>query len=497
MKRFLTNAYPLLTFAVWAGIAFTSCDNYVGGDVNKNPSRVSEDQVLLSTLLPTVLFNTGEAHFALGFTVSQWTQQTANYGAGGTDSQDPVALDGAWSTIYLNSLQVATRMVTLAQQRNSPAYVGIGKAMQALNLGLLTDNFEAVPWKQALTGSANLTPDYDSQETIYSEINRLLNEAGAELQKPASASLFVPSATEDIVYAGNLTKWLRLTTALKARYAIHLSAKNPVTAANNARQALMGMGMTSIDDDFLLNYNTRNLNPWSTNVALANNTGNYTLMWSDYTVKLLADDPRLTLIARPIKVVAPLAPSAIIGLPNGTAPILSGSQAPNAHLNEYTFFGTTTAPILMFTYAEQKFIEAEAGFFAGGGTATSSGTPEAVRTAVVEGIRANMLRMKVADTAITRYVSRIPAASALRLQDIMTEKYKAQLLNPETWVDMRRYAFDPNILRNLAYPQNGNVDAAGRWVQRSEYPGTERARNSAKVQPFVKFFTVPMWRDTK
>jgi hypothetical protein len=495
MKRFLNNALLLFAVMLCASVAFTSCESYVGGDVNKNPSRVSEDQVPLSTLLPTVIYNASQTHYLMAFTTSRWTQQMADIGAGLIDSQDPSSLEGAWSTIYLSGLQVSTRMVTLAQARTSPAYVGIGKTMQALNLGLLTDSFEAVPWKQALTGSGNLTPDYDSQESIYGEINRLLDEAIVELQKPASASLFVPSAADDIMYSGNLTRWLRFATALKARYAIHLSAKNPATAANKAIQALTGTAMTGNDDDFLLNYNTRNLNPWHSGVALANNTGNLSMMWSDYTVKLMADDPRLTLIARPLRVVQPVTATTLVGVMNGVGQVTA--QGNNAQLNEFTFFATASSPILMFTYAEQKFIEAEAGFIAGGGTTTSAGTSEAVRTATIQGIRSNMTRMGVADTAITRYVNRVPTASALRLQDIMTEKYKALVLNPEVWVDMRRYGHDPNVFRNLVYPQNGNNEAAGKWVQRSDYPTTERTRNANQVQKYIKFFTVPMWRDTK
>lgn len=496
MKRLLKNALLLFAAIVCTSVAFISCESYVGGDVNKNPSRVSEDQVPLSTLLPTAIYNASQAHYFMAFTTSRWSQQMADVLVGAIDSQDPSTLTSAWETIYLSGLQVSTRMVNLAKTRNSPSYIGIGKTLQALNLGLLTDSFEAAPWKQSLAGSANLTPEYDSQETIYSEINRLLDEAIVELQKPASASLFAPTAGDDIMYSGNLTRWLKLATALKARYAIHLSAKNPTTAANNARQALMGTAMTSNDDDFILNYNTRNLNPWHSGVALANNTGNLTMMWSDYTVKLMADDPRLPLIARPLRIVDPVAGSTLVGLVSGTgaAPPM---QASNAQLNEYTYFARAVSPILMVTYAEQKFIEAEAGFISGGGTTTSVGTSDAVRTATIQGIRANMLRMGIADTAITRYTNRIPSASTLRLQDIMTEKYKSQLLNPETWVDMRRYGHDPNVFRNLTYPQNGNIEAAGKWVQRSDYPSSERTRNAARVQPFVKHFTAPMWRDSK
>ncbi len=491
MKRTFKSSIGAAAMVTVALALLAGCESYLGGDVNKNPSQVSEEVVPLSALLPTTIVSTADAHYWLSLTNARWAQQTADVGAGLIDSQDPSETSTAWETIYLSSLQTASRMVKLADQRQSPAYSGIGKVLQAMNLGLATDQWEAIPWTQGLKGSGNLTPDYDQQQTIYTEIQRLLDEAIVQLQRPIAESVFKPGA-EDLIYAGNLSRWLKLANTLKARYALHLSNKGSVAAGAAALQALKG-GIASNADDFALIYNTRNFNPWNTGVALANNTGNLSLLWSDYTVKSMNDDPRLVLIAQPIKATTPATASQLVGAVNGAGTV-SGN---NANLTEFTFYATTTAPILMTTYSEHKFLEAEAIFLQSGGSTTSVGATDDARNAVVAGVRANMAKMGVADTAITRYTNRIPAAKDLRLQDIMSEKWKSMLLHPEAWVDMRRYNQDPNVFKGLVYPQNGNSDAAGKWVQRANYVSSERARNGTNVQKYVKFFTAPMWRDSK
>lgn len=485
MKRILNFSLQLLCAVVL--LFLSSCESFLGEDVNKNPTRVAEDQVPLNALLPTVIVNTSDVHYSIAYTTARWCQQTADVGAGGIDSQDPGELSTAWTTIYLNSLQVATRMVNLAGQRNSPVYAGIGKVLQAVNLGLATDCFESIPWTQSLKGSNNLFPDYDSQETIYKEISRLLDEAILDLQK--TGSLFTPS-TDDLIYGGKTANWIKLANALKARYAIHLTNKGATAAANAAKSALAA-AFTANADDFILAYNTRNLNPWNTGVALANNTGNLSFLWSDYFVKLHTNDPRLLLTAQPIK-ASQTDPTKLVGAVSGVGTVTGQS---NANITETTFYATSAAPILMLTFAEMKFIDAEAGFIIGGGSRTSTGTTDVVRNAMIEGVRGHMRRMGIADAEITKYVNTLPASKDLKLSDIMTEKYKALVLNPEVWVDMRRYQHDPNVFRGLVYPQNGNLDAAGKWAQRSNYPSSERSRNVTNVQKYVKTHITPMWRD--
>jgi hypothetical protein len=111
------------------------------------------------------------------------------------------------------------------QAENAPAYVGIAKTLMAYNLGIATVNWENVPYSQA--DQKNFTPDYDTQEQIYATIQKLLDEAITELAKNTGTK----PAADDLIYNGDTAKWTRLAYSLKARYAMHLSNKNPQQAA--------------------------------------------------------------------------------------------------------------------------------------------------------------------------------------------------------------------------------------------------------------------------
>jgi len=74
----------------------------------------------------------------------------------------------------------------------------------------------------------DFAPKYDTQEEVYKDIQRLLNEAITELS--ATESLFKPG-TDDIVYRGNIGHWLKTAQTLKARYLLHTAKKTGAAAA--------------------------------------------------------------------------------------------------------------------------------------------------------------------------------------------------------------------------------------------------------------------------
>jgi hypothetical protein len=69
-------------------------------------------------------------------------------------------------------------------------------------------------------------------------------------------------------------------------------------------------------------------------------------------------------------------------------------------------------------------------------------------------------------------------AGNLTLSDIMMQKYIALFLNMETWTDMRRYEYDPDIYIGLEKPGT-NFIAGNPWIQRGNYPDNEPGRNTS------------------
>jgi hypothetical protein len=162
------------------------------------------------------------------------------------------------------------------------------------------------------------------------------------------------------------------------------------------------------------------------------------------------------------------------------------------------WYSNQTAPILMMTFSEQKFIEAEARFIANGGTATSTGTTADAYKAYLDGIDAHMKKIGVPDTARTRYTTApqvAVGAANLKLSHIMVEKWKALFLHAEAWTDMRRYDYSNIIYKDLSLPSNHNVSLGGQWIRRVEYPLDEFSRNGDQVRKAVKAANVKMWWD--
>lgn len=501
-SQYTRRGQTVLAAIFCIAILASGCENYIGGDTNIDPTRPAA--VDLRTMLPALQWYAANAHYSVGVNSALWTQQMSNIQQGASDTHIANALGNAWSEIYLDGLTNADRMVKQAKTQNSPYYEGAGKIMQAINLGLAADTWENVPYSQAFKGSENLFPTYDKQEQVYTTIQTLLNE-GIELMRRPNNNTDLPAGAQftnrgDIVYGGTAASWIAAANALRARYAIHLTAKGSATAAQNALTALNAGALTNNAQDFQFSYtNARTPSPY---LALANQTvlnSTFTIVFGEYYVSKMSSgsprvaDPRLPIIGGASNGGAlPLPPvGGVSGAGSGTGgrPFIT----PNSWFSRN--------PIQVITYAEQKFIEAEARFLAAGGTETSTGAPAEARAALVDAIRANMQKYGVAAADITAYIDRLPAAAQIRLSTIMEEKYKALFTHPEVWVDMRRYAYSANVYTDLTLPQNHNPEANGKWIQRALYPTSEQTRNREVYQAnwgtARDFFTTVMWRDRR
>lgn len=461
--------FGLLSLLLVFGLS--NCDDYL--DINDDPNRVKE--VGLASLLPSTQYSIGNSLYSFSVTTSQVTQQIGSY----FGYPEEFSLGGAWSTMYLRGLANADILARDAAEAESPHYEGVAKVLQAYALALTTDHWEAAPWTEAFKGSEELTPVYDSQESLYRVVTELLEAAVPLLE--AEESVFSPGA-EDLYYAGNLTKWVKAAKALQARMAIHQLNKGN-SFAQDALNALGG-GMESNADDLQLTYNSIQRNPWHTRVALANNTGNLSVAPGPYIIGLMTDDmgqptdPRIDAIAT---------------LNDGETEYLGlngyDSDAPTntVDFRAETFYSTEQAPAYMMTYAEQKFIEAEAQF--------ALGETGLAYDAYIEGITAHHNKLNIDAAAATAYLGSTAVAQSagdLTLSDIMVQKYIALYLSPETWTDMRRYNYSTDVYPGFVIP---DVSLFGGPLQRANYPADELNRNGIEVDKVTKPVTERMWRD--
>jgi len=461
---------------VMIALVMPGCSDYIGDDTNVDPNRASS--VTLEVLLPAAIEATSNNHYLTGNITCRFAQHLSAYTPGGADAYQEtseIRMPTAWTGIYLTALSNLDLMVTQAEAQNAPYYAGIGKILQAVNLGMATDAWGDVPFSAAFKGEEDLTPAFDSQEAIYTTLNTLLDDAIQLLQQPAS--LFKPG-TDDLVYGGKTANWIRAAYALKARYAIHLTSKDQHAAIAGALAAVPSAFSANTDDLQLL-YNAVNLNPWLKNVASLITTGNFTVGPSEQLVNLMNGTFYSVVDPRMAKMFDNKGAATYGGLVNGQG------TGGNTTLSAATWYAGTTSPLLMVTYAEIRFIEAEARLL--------NGDAPGAYTAYLAGITAHFQKLGLDPAGYLASPAVGVGASNLTLELVMKEKYIALYLNPEVWVDVRRYQYSSTIYRGMDKPANYNESLGGEFIRRVLYPNDEINRNSAEVTPHIQPMQNKMW----
>ncbi len=455
-------------------------------DVNTPSDVLDESQVSYKTELPYVQVRLAYMQFSIvRYMDGLYDQQLASYFIGGVDSHERASLTGAWSTYYTRILSNIRVIKKLAEKDNNRHYLGIAQVLEALATQMATDQWGDIPYTEASLGSENLAPHADQQEDIYNNLLALLDDAIANLQAPGTG---VEPGSEDLIYGGDLDKWIKAAYTLKARLYIHLTKRNGTTAAQNALTALQN-GFTGFDEDMQVFFDATARNPWYTNVVAANRTGNLSVLWSeqlidqmngtDYPFSNISYDPRLPHYADNHGAAT------YTGAENG-----SGGTGGNSDLADDSYF-TEDAPIFLLTFMEAKFIESEAKFL--------MGDKAGAYNAYIEGITASMDKMGIPSADRDAYLAEASInlnndPNQLAMKHIMKEKNIALILHPEIYTDMRRYDFDTAIFVDLSFPQNRSQDIpATEWPRRAVYPNSEVQRNPNLDQ--ISEYWLPVWWD--
>ncbi len=161
-----------------------------------------------------------------------------------------------WRVFYaeaLNDLQQiinfnnedAAKYVFFGDTQNQIAVARIMKVWLYQNL---TDTWGPIPYSQALQGSTNPEPIYDTQETIYRGLLTELTEAAAQINTEGEG------VQGDIIYNGDMNKWKKFAHSLKLRVAIRIADVLPDLSAQSIQQAIDGGIFEGNGDNALFSY---------------------------------------------------------------------------------------------------------------------------------------------------------------------------------------------------------------------------------------------------
>lgn len=464
-------------------------------DVNTPSGTATEEQLNMNDLLGPAIFRTFRAQYyaerSFGNYSQYFTGQTG--GAAGTTS-----ISETWTNIYLYIIPNLDIILKKSEELSAKHYNAVAKILLAVNLGLATDSWDYVPYSEANQGiNGNIKPSFDSQESIYNEIFNLLTEAINQLEATDNSGYNL--GNEDLIYFGDFSKWLKAAYTLRARYGLHLMYKTGYD--KNQILSDLNNGFSGNGDDMQMFFDSRNMNPWYTREILARNTGNdhdkigdqlvSYMNGTSYAFNTINEDPRLPVYAQKDNPTEPWRGY----LSGGNGDSSDGNPA-NTDFKTDGFYTSQDAPIIIISYAEALFIRAEVEFVKNGGTTTSIGSTSAAYQAYMDGIAANMSKLGVDGTDYMNEASIAVGQAGLKLEHIMKEKYIANFLNPETFVDLRRYDFSNDVFKDLDLPvDNASSEFPGQWLVRAVYPNSEESANADNVNAHKKSPVEPVWWD--
>lgn len=469
--KYCKNIYIL--FFLFLSVLAAGCEDYL--DINTDPNNPTVAP--LNGLLANTSFQTGYNVQDIGDITSYYVQYLASPNQGSaTDTQEEVSYDDAWEGIY-DIMTDLSDLERKAREEGATDYLGVAKILKAIHLGLAVDVWGNIPYSEGFFAQT-LNPGYDESQQLYDTLQLLLTEGIAELQKGTSTAAV---GADDFIYGGDTEAWMKAAHALKARYLLHLSETGSYDP--QAVLAEVDQAFTSTDDDAQVPYFDERVNPWAQ--AAINNADLLLDGWiSEQLVEAMDGttygyvDPRMP------RMFGTTDEGEFVGTENGAGRGDAPEQGARSTLVTDTYYAARTAPILIITYFEQKFIEAEA--------ALAAGDINRAYSAYQQGIRTHMEKIGVAAAEIDAYLAN-PAVSVgaanLTRDLIMKEKYIAMFLHPESWVDARRYDYQ---YEDMTVPANLNPELGGQFIRRLIYPTSETTRNSSNA-PNVSLLDKVWW----
>lgn len=469
-------------------VILSGCKKYLDTNENPNLSTTASINLLLPTAQAAIAHDLGNPLQIYGGIWAQfWTQNpvSSQYRSVDQYSVTTTAFDRPWRMIYSDALQDIEEIMDLSTGLPQfEQYRAIALVMKAYTYQVATDAFGDVPLTEA-NDPSNTNPAYNPQEQVYDSIIAYLNRAIAMIDVDAE----VHPGTDDLIFQGNMDKWLRFANTLQLRVHLRLSEIAPAKAS---------AGIASLNNaDFLesdaqIVYSTigGNQNPLFAEILGLSRVQN--LVASQTVAMYLTDnrDPRARVFFAPYVNTATGVDS-IIGIPQGsyrttTRVVSFPSAAVGANARNDA---SANAPVKLISAAESKFLQAEAvvrGWL-------NVGSPAA--DLFEEGIRASFASYSVAgvDAYIaTATAAQWPGGTEAQIRAVIIQKWLAMTGNQgfEAWSEWRR----------TGYPEFFTVSKAttlgdDRMPARILYPSSEVTRN--ENFPGVKQVWERVWWDVE
>lgn len=162
---------------------------------------------------------------------------------------------GMYENYYLHIFNNTSRLIKACDAKGVTDFAAVMRVVQAYATACATDAYGPIAYKSVIE-SNGVTYAYDSQEEIYNEIFKLLDEAIAGFKNGKST----PEQMQGFDYwcNGDKALWIKVANQFKLRYAMRIVKANPTLAKQKAEEAVRGGVLTSADRDILIDHGISN-----------------------------------------------------------------------------------------------------------------------------------------------------------------------------------------------------------------------------------------------
>ncbi|HRH59333.1 MAG TPA: SusD/RagB family nutrient-binding outer membrane lipoprotein [Chitinophagaceae bacterium] len=425
-------------------------------------------------------------------------------------------VSAAFDPIYTDMVPQLQSILTSSDP--SSAENALANIVWVLGFHRVTDYWGPIPYSQA--GIPGNSVAYDAQDQIYDDFFKRLTAAVDVLKSHSGET---PFGSYDLIYGGDVNKWIKFANTLRLRLAIRISKVDPSRAKTEAEAAVAsGVLTTSPGEDALVQ---RSLNGSDYNgLSIMSEWNEFRMSAAMESALKGYSDPRMPVYFCPTE-----KDGTFQGLRNGLTSTqlvdpVNKSDA-NSHVGprwaSQTYptgtAGYLTTPQNVMCAAEAYFLRAEGALLGWSMNGTAKDLYES-------GIRNSMYQWGITDdAAITSYinssstpvapqdylnsppVSTVPVkfAGDLATQRIQIALQKWLALFPdgcEAWADYRRGRYF--ILYPVANSDNADIpDPTTQWIRRIPFLPQETDRNADGVSGAAQLLggpdkvTTPLWWD--
>lgn len=421
----------------------------------------------------------------------------------------------AWAPIYT---RVMPQLQTIFEDTDSTsAEYAIANIWWVFAFDRVTDYFGPIPYFKA--GQPLSSVPFDPQKEIYDDFFRRLTSAVNVLKGKTGEQ---PFGQYDLIYHGNVNKWIKFANTLRLRLALRVSEVEPTVAKSEAEAAVAGgVFSASPADDALLPKNLKDINP----ISQMSDWNEFRMSASMESVLKGYNDPRIS-----VYFIPSVTTGEYQGLRNGLSIAQLSLPENKAKANSHVgprwaspaaggISSYLSTPINVMSTAESYFLRAE-------GALLGWNMGETADNLYNEGIRNSMIQWGITDNSVIEayinspatpvapgdYLNSTPLTNVpvkfnssdprVGLEQIAIQEWLGLFPDgTEAWADFRRRHVIP--LYPVANSDNLAItNTSTQWIRRIPYPTAEYQANGAAVTNAIKLLgrpddiTTPLWWDT-